>query len=187
MKERSGQLRSATLPSVAFGLFVALFALLALAANTPAQTDDQLDSVPPPPAIVTKEERANLAAQSDLKAKTKLALEYMNTRLAEAERLNATNDFDGLFRELGRYRGLLDHTLGFLHIGNQDDKKVLDNYKRLEISLRSSMIRIEAIRRELPVRYEDYVHGLVKYLRSAREKALEPQFGTTVLPGVKPS
>ena len=168
-------------------LGVLLLTLLILPADTQAQDDDPLETVPPPPALVTKEEQQQLASQPDLKAKTKMALEYMNMRLAEAERLNATNDFDGLFRELGRFRGLVDHTFGFLKRANQDDKKVLDNYKRLEMSLRSSMVRVEAIRRELPVRYEDYVHGLVKYLRMAREKALDPLFGNTVLPDGKPS
>ena len=67
------------------------------------------------------------------------------------------------------------------------DKKVLDNYKRLEISLRSYMSRVEVIHRDLPVKYEEYVRGLMKYLRIARTKALDPQFSDTVLPGVKPS
>src|SRR3954468_9542482 len=143
MKTRSKACKLAAGQMAAFGSCMVLLVLLMLAADTRAQDDNTLETVPPPAAIITKDEQEHLAAQPDLKSRTKLALEYMNTRLAEAERLNATNDFDGLFRELGRFRGLLDHTFGFLKTNDQDDKKVLDNYKRLEMSLRSSMIRIE--------------------------------------------
>lgn len=150
-----------------------------------AQEDYEL--APPPLKFVTKDEKDRLEGQADLKAKTKLALELMNERLVEGERLNSAGNFDGLFRELGRFRGLVDYTFGFLGKAGSADKKVLDNYKRLEISLRSFMSRVEVIHRELPVKYEEYVRGLMKYLRVARTKALDPQFSDTVLPGVKPS
>jgi hypothetical protein len=63
-----------------------------------------------------------------------------------------------------------------------NDKKNLDNYKRLEIGIRSFMGRLEVVRRELPIRYEKYVRDLIKYLRESRSRALEPQFSDTVLP-----
>jgi hypothetical protein len=135
---------------------------------------------------VPKDERSRLDEQVDLKAKTKLAVELMNERLASGEKFNTSGHFDDLFRELGRFRGLVDYTLGYLGKGGRDDKKVLDNYKRLEISLRSFTSRIEVIHRELPVRYEQYVRDLIRYLRDAREKALDPQFSDTVIPGAKP-
>jgi len=166
----------------AFLLFTFYFASL----PCPAQ-DDDYELAPPPLKFVAKDDKERLESEVDLKSRTKLALELMDERLAEGERLNSTRNFDGLFRQLGQFRGLVDYTFGFLEKANESDKKVLDNYKRFEISLRSFLSRVEVIHRELPFRYEEYVRGLMKYLRDARTKALDPQFSDTVLPGVKPS
>ena len=51
-----------------------------------------------------------------------------------------------------------------------------------EIGLREFPPRLEAIRRDLPLEYEDYVRRLIRYLRQARTIATEPLFGDTVLP-----
>lgn len=166
----------------AFLLFAISFFLFAC--DCPAQ-DDQFEPVPPPLKFVSKDDKDRLEGQIDLKAKTKLALELMDARVNSGEKLNSSGDFEGLFRELGRFRGLVDYTLGYLGRGDRDDKKVLDNYKRLEISLRAFTGRIEIIHRELPIKYEEYVRDLIKYLRDARTKALDPQFSDTVVPGVK--
>ena len=61
--------------------------------------------------------------------------------------------------------------------------KVLNNFKRIELSLRKYINRLELIRRDLPLEYEPYVRRLTKYVREARTKAVEPLFGETVLPG----
>jgi len=166
----------------AFLLFTFYFASL----PCPAQVDEY-ELAPPPLKFVAKDDKERLESQADLKSRTKLALELMDARLAEGERLNSSGNFDGLFRELGRFRGLVDYTFGFLGKNDPNNKKVLDNYKRLEISLRSFMSRVEVIHRDLPFKYEEYVRGLMKYLRVARTKALDPQFSDTVLPGDKPS
>ena len=175
---------SATFAARATALFA--FLLFTFYLSCPAQ-DGDYELAPPPLKFVAKDDKERLESQADLKSRTKLALELMDQRLAEGERLNSSGNFDGLFRELGRFRGLVDYTFGFLGKNDPNNKKVLDNYKRLEISLRSFMSRVEVIHRELPFKYEEYVRGLVKYLRVARTKALDPQFGDTVLPGDKPS
>ncbi len=82
--------------------------------------------------------------------------------------------------------GLLDNTLDFLGKQDSNKGKVLDNYKRLEIGLRGFAPRLETIRRDLPLRYEDYVHKLLKYVRDSRSRAVEPMFGSSVVPGHKP-
>jgi hypothetical protein len=109
----------------------------------------------------------------------------MNLRLTVAEKLNSAQDLDGFYRELGLFRGLLDYTLVFLATHSRNDKKTLDNYKRLEISLRGFIPRLETIHRDIPLQYEDYVRELLKYLRQARTKAVEPLFSDTVIPGRK--
>ena len=38
------------------------------------------------------------------------------------------------------------------------------------------------IRREIPVEYDPYLKSLIRYLRDARTKAVEPLFADTVVP-----
>jgi hypothetical protein len=157
-----------------FSLFTFHFSLLSVLAQ-----DDDL--APPPLRTVTKEERISLEAQSDVKARTKLALDYMTDHIAAAEALNEKHDFDAMFRELGGFQGLLDNTLIYLTAGDKNSHKVLDNLKRFEIGLREFMPRLETIHRELPFRYEDYVRRLIAFVRNARTKALDPLFSDTVV------
>ncbi|MFM9903936.1 MAG: hypothetical protein ACKVQJ_05115 [Pyrinomonadaceae bacterium] len=164
---------------VFFLLFTVHCSLLTISAQ-----DDDL--APPPVRSVTKEEKARLNELSDLKTHTKLALELMNARLTSAERLSSLSDFDAMFRELGGFHGLMDNTLEFLSRNNNDSGRALDNYKRLEIGLRGFTPRIEAVRRDLPLRYEDYVRSLLKYVREARSRAIEPFFDDTVIRMKKP-
>jgi hypothetical protein len=47
--------------------------------------------------------------------------------------------------------------------------------------LRSYTPRLELIRRDLPIKYEYYVRVLIKVLREARARAIDPLFDDTVL------
>jgi hypothetical protein len=146
----------------------------------------QYEIAPPPLKFVAKEEQSKLDAEPDMKDRTKLAIGMMNARMEEAEKLNTAEQFDSMFTELGHFGGLLDYTLKYLGSQDADSKKTLNNYKRLEISIRGFLNRLEIIRRDLPIKYEKYVRDLSRYLRSARTKALDPQFGDTVLPESTP-
>jgi hypothetical protein len=161
-----------------FLLFTFHFSLFTSA----AAQDDPPDLAPPPVKVVSREEMARLNAEAeDLKDRTKLVLELMNVRLASAEKLRAGEDFDGVFRELGYFHGLMDNGLDFLQKRNNGSGKILDNFKRLEIGLRSFVPRLELVRREVPLRYEDYIRKLIKVLRDARTKATEPLFSDKVV------
>ncbi len=144
--------------------------------------EDQTNLAPPPLKQLSKSEKDQLDAQTNVKDRTKLALELMTVRLKKAEDLGANEGFDEMFTELGGFHALMDNTLTFLIKGNPNDGKVLNNIKRFEIGLRTFMPRLERIRRESPMKYETYVRNLMKYLRDARTKAVEPFFGTTVVP-----
>ena len=171
-----------------FCLFVFAFLLLPFAfCLTATAQDDPPEQAPPPLRTVSKEEKTQLTDAPDVKGRTKLSLELMSTRLSQAEHLTASTDFDGMFKELGGFHGLLDNTLEYL--GKQDSRigKVLDNYKRLEIGLRTFEPRLETIRRDLPLRYEDYVRKLIMYVRDSRSRAVEPMFGNSVVPTRKPN
>lgn len=169
-----------------FFLFTFAFCLSsAFLLSTVSAQDDPPDTAPPPLKLISKQERMSLEAQTDVKARTKLALELMQARLATSERLYSATDFDGMFRELGGFQGLLDNTLNFLLRSDKNSDKVLNNFKRFEIGLRRFSPRIETIRRELPLQYEEYMENLIKYVRNARARAIEPLFGDSVVPASK--
>lgn len=147
----------------------------------------QDEPAPPPVRTVTKDEKARLDAKTDIKDRTKLALEMMTTHLVAAEEMRNREDFDSVFRELGGFHGLLDNALAFLLRQNSESGKVLDNFKRLEIGLRNFNPRIEALRRDMPQRYEEYLISLMKYVRDARSRAIDPLFDDSVVRQKKPA
>ncbi len=160
--------------------------LLSFSLSVSAQ-DDPLEVAPPPLKIFSKDERARLDGKPDLKDRTRLALDLMDLRLDAAEKFAAGHEFESMFRELGGFHALMDESLEFLDRRDTGrNGRVLDNFKRIEIGLRMFSPRIETIRRELPLRYDDYVRKLMKYVRDARTRATEPLFGNTVVPNRKP-
>ena len=168
-------------PLITFVLLSTLYSLL----STPVSAQDDPDLAPPPLRTVTKNELSKLGSTDDIKARTKLALDMMTAHILAAEQLNGNADFDGMFRELGGFQGLLDNSLDYLKIHDNNSNKILDNFKRLEIGIRAFSPRLEAIRRDLPTRYEDYVRTLLIYVRDARSRAMEPMFSDTVVPNKK--
>lgn len=162
-----------------FILFTFTFSICLLAN---AQESPQKE-VPPPLKMLAKEEKSSLEAQTDVKKRTILSLNLMDSRLLKAEGYVSKEEFREMFNELGGFHALMDNTLAFLGRNNSNNGKVLNNYKRIELSLRKYITRIELIRRDLPLEYEPYVRRLTRYVREARTKAVEPLFGETVLPG----
>jgi len=179
--ERRVQLRNSRF-TLAFWLVTFAFCLMPPSAS--AQDDEP---APPPKKSITKEDRKRLDGEADLRSRTKLAVDMMTGSIDAAERLNAADNFEALFAEFGHYRGLLEYTLAFLQTQDPNENKSLNNWKRFEISLRSVTPRIESIRRELPVKYEEYVRDLEKCMRDARAKVSEALFSFTVLPSDKES
>lgn len=159
-----------------FSIFSAFFVSEVFAQDLPA------DSEPPPLKVITKEEREKLHLEKGLKERTKLGLELMDIRLQNAEGLFDKKQYTEMFKELGRFHALVDNGLAFLKLNNTGKGKVLDNYKRLEIGLRAFLPRLELIRREVPLNFEFYIRGLIKNVRDARSKAVDPLYGDTVLP-----
>ena len=144
------------------------------------------DLAPPPLKIISADEKAKLTGETDVKRRTKLGLELMDIRLKQAETLHAAQNNDQMFVELGAFHGIMDNMLEFLNKSDKDSDKVLNNFKRFEIGLRGFTTRLEMIRHDLPIRYDNYVRNLVKNLRAARAKAIEPLFDDTVVPEKKP-
>ncbi len=153
-----------------------------LAAPVFAQQDQSQDIAPPPLKFVSKSEKSQLSAETNVKKRTVLALTLMDARLVRAETLISQNQYDEMFDELGGFNALIDDTLDYLNKRDTDSGKVLNNFKRLEMSLRKYSPRLELIRREVPNRYEPYLRGLIIDLRLARSKAVEPLFSNSILP-----
>ncbi|MBP7416026.1 MAG: hypothetical protein WBC19_10860 [Pyrinomonadaceae bacterium] len=160
-----------------FAIHCSLFTVLA---------QPEPEPIPPPVIVVTKIERQKLDALTDLKERTKLSLDLMNSHLSAAEKFNTDQDFDAMFRELGGFHGLLDNAMAHIERQNAQNTKVLDNYKRIEIGLRGFSTRLEGIRRDMPDRYEDYVRKLLIHLRDMRTKAAEPFFKDAIVPNTPP-
>ncbi len=143
------------------------------------------DIEPPPLRMISKEETSKLEAEKDVKGYTKLAVVLMEARLKKAETFSLENQYQEMFGELGAFHSLVDRSLIFLNNHDTDSGKVLNNLKRLEISLRAFLPRLELIRRELPFRYESYTRTLIKYVREARTRAIEPFYDDSVVPNIR--
>lgn len=156
--------------------FVLLFSLALIVC---AQDNDIIppDASPPPIKMLSKDEKSVLAASKDVKARTKLTLELMDSRVKSAEQFLMQERLELVFRELGGFHALVFDVLDFLASSDSNAKKVLDNFKRFEIGLRGFTHRIELIRREMPPQREYYVRLLLREMRDARAKAVEPLFG----------
>lgn len=171
-------------------LSLLLVSLLAAAAFAQPPEDEDIDfdpnAAPPPVRAMSDIERDQLAAEQGLKDRTKLALALMSSRLSKAEEFNAKEDYAAMYNELGGFHALMDDTLAFLESAPRKDK-TLNNLKRFEMTLRSFAPRLAMIRREIPLEYDHYIRVLLKYLRDARSKAIEPLFGNSVVPNSRTS
>ncbi|QYO65926.1 hypothetical protein [Leptolyngbya sp. 7M] len=152
-----------------------------------AQATDRYDptDAPPPMKIISDAERKQLDSTRDVKKRTSLALELMETRLKAAAEKNAADDFKSMFEDLGAFHALMDDTLAFLDRSSSNRKAILNNFKRFEIGLRRLAPQLELLRREVPPERERYIYYLGKDLREARAKAVEPMFSDTVVPGAR--
>lgn len=167
-------------------LFPLVF-LLILSMTSIAQSVIDDETAPPPLRLISQEEKTRLAAEYDVKKRTKLGLELMDARLRQAEAFDSSEDHDQMFVQLGAFHGLMDNMLEFLNKSDKDSGKVLNNFKRFEIGLRGFTPRLELIRRDMPLKYEHYVRILIRNLRNARAKAIEPLFDDSVVPPKKPN
>lgn len=156
---------------------------------TPTLAQDNMpdDVAPPPIKVLSKEEKATLDAQNNnIKKRTKISLELMDARILTAEKKQTESDFKQSLDELAGFQAILDNVLS--HLIKTDMGKSDRSFITFEIYLRKQIPRLEAIRREMPYRYGYHVGNLMKAVRDARARAVEPIFDDTVVPtaGKKP-
>lgn len=171
--------RSAAINITAF--ILTAISLLIFTTAVSAQADDPLAVAPPPIRSPAKDDVKKLDDETDIKDRTKLALDMLAQHLTQAETKAAAGDNDGMYADLGYFCGLMNYSLNFLLKYDNEGKQSLSNLKRFDLGLRAMLPRIEILRRNAPTTHEEFVRTLIKYVRDARDKALEPMFGDTVL------
>lgn len=161
-------------------IFTLFFSVcFALSAN--AQENVLKDIVPPPLSVLSKGETDQLDSETDLKKRTQLALDLMENRLKKAETFSDEKKYKESLDELGGFQGLMRNALKYLQRNDNGSRKVLKNFKRFEINLRSFVPRLELVRRTMPEKFGYHVVQLMKSVRRARSNAVEPLFDDTVV------
>ena len=158
---------------LAFGLFVA-----------PAARGQELVTdltAPPPMKFVSRAEQAQLSTMREPKERTRISLELAEGHLRHAEDATFTRSYDPASGALGRYQAVIEDALQYLSGLDKENKKMRDLFKRMEISLRAHIIRIETIRRDTPFEYAVNVKTILDSVRDARTRALNIFYSDTVI------
>src|SRR5215475_1125187 len=71
-------------------------------------------TAPPPPKVISPEERSKIDENKDEKGRIRTTLELAESRLNKAQSLTEEHDFHGASTELGRYAALIEDALAFL-------------------------------------------------------------------------
>ena len=138
-------------------------------------------TAPPPMKFLSSGEKAQLSPVSDPKERTRISLELAEAHLRHAEDATFTHSYDPASAALGRYQAIIEDALRFLTGMDTSTKKMRDLIKRLELTLRAHVTRIEAIRRDTPFEYAVNIKSVLDYTRDARTRALDTFFGNTVI------
>ena len=147
-----------------------------------AQTDEPpKDAAPPPMKSIPKDERKRIEGETDIKKRTQISLDLLETHLAKAEQLTDQNEFQNALDQLSDFHAILENILNFLNSRKDGSDKVDNNFKRLEIGIRKTIPRLEIVRRGMPFSYGYYVQQIQKFVRDARSKALDPLFSDSVV------
>lgn len=164
--------------------FSLLFLSLCLASVARAQDGPVVTSMPAPPPMkfISDQERSQLESESDIKTRMQLNVKLAEEKLLRAEQFTNEQDFASVINELGNYQGLIDDALKFLSSFPRNKDKTRDTYKKLEITLRAHITRLETMRRVTPSDYTDNFKRIIEFARDSREQALNSFFDDTVIP-----
>lgn len=168
---------------------LAAFAFVALAfGDAAAQTDTnaQRDGEPtaaPPLRYVPDEVRRQLDTEArDVKARTKLSLQLAEDRLTRASAASDADRFEECTNELGVYEAIVADMVHYVQTSGRTGNKLRDTFKRIELSLRAHVPRIETLRRGLPAAHAVYAKETIEFVRVQRDQALSSFYDDTVVP-----
>ena len=129
--------------------------VLSLSAANPAaqQPRSPQMAAPPPMRFVSREERSQLTAARDAKARLKTSIDLALNRLTRVEDSTSQKNFVQASEELGGYLGLIADVRAFCGGMNRDKGSTRDLYRKLEITLRGQIPRLAVVRRTTPAAY----------------------------------
>lgn len=169
-------------------LFVALAFVALASGRVSAQTDAAAQhsddpAAPPPLRYVPDDVRRQLDAEShDVKERVKLSLQLADERLTHAIASADADRFEEATNELGIYEAIVADTIHFVQASGRTGNKLRDTFKRIELSLRANIPRIETLRRELPAAHAVYAKATIEFVRVQRDQALSAFYDDTVIP-----
>ena len=176
--------RSAELKSLTLVLTLTLFACAGARAQDKAAQPPQREDGPPPMRYMPPDVRQRLEGAKDAKARARLSMEIAEERLALAAQLAEQDKFEASTAEIGIYEAVVEDTVSVLHGsggGAKVSNKFRDIFKRVEITLRSHITRLETIRRVLPERHAVYLKDAIDFVRDRRDQALAAFYSDSVL------
>lgn len=163
-----------------------LLALVALAcgeavAQEAGAADQQRDEGPPPLRYLPVDVRGRLEAEQNPKDRAKLAMQICEERLLLAAQHAEQDRFVAATGEVGVYEAVVDDTIRYLHKPGRANNKLRDTFKRVEITLRSHVTRLESIRRALPSQHAVHLKNAIDFVRDRRDVALGAFYSDSVL------
>jgi hypothetical protein len=165
---------------------VLIFTMLATAQaqDGAQQPQPQREAGPPPMRYIPPDVRQRLEGAKDAKARARLCMEIAEERLARAAQLAGEDRFEASTAEIGIYEAVVEDTVRTLHSSSGEGKvnnKFRDIFKRVEITLRSHVTRLESIRRVLPERHAVYLKDAIDFVRDRRDQALSAFYSDAVI------
>ena len=157
------------------------FATLILFTNAYAQPPTPQMPSPPPMRFVLPEDRNQLAAIKDPKARIRLTIELTEARLTKIEQLTSEKSFEEASEALGNYLALIEDAMEFVGTMSRDKNSTRDLYRRLDIALRAQIPRLAVMRRVTPADYSIHLKAAEEFVRDTRSNALDSFYGHTVL------
>ena len=165
-----------------------LLALAALACGearaqeaTASPQEQPRGEAPPPMRYLPLELRGRLDAARDPKARARLGMLIAEECLDRAAQLADQDKFLEATGQVGVYQAVVEDTLGFLHKPGKAGNKLRDIYKRVEITLRTHVTRLETIRRGLPSQHAVYLKDAIDFVRDNRDRALGAFYDDAVI------
>lgn len=153
-------------------LLAALLCAVCFGVAARAQTVEPADTAPPK-KYVPAALKSQLAATRNVKDRVKLTLTLLEERLQTAVALTSSERYSQAGSELGIYQALVDDVIHFLRFNGRDNNRTRDLFKRVEMTLRSHVTRLETIRRVTPSEEAVHVRSCIEFVREARGRALD--------------
>ncbi|MDT5272241.1 MAG: hypothetical protein QOH49_4427 [Acidobacteriota bacterium] len=165
-------------------IFTVLACAEAHAQDGAVQQQAQRDDGPPPLRYMPPDVRQRLEGAKDVNARARLSMEIAEERLVRAAQFADQDKFEAATGEIGVYEAVIEDTVRTLHASGgtgRASNKLRDIFKRIEITLRSHVTRLESIRRLLPERHAVYLKDAIDFVRDRRDLALSAFYSDSVL------